>query len=104
MTVRSVRNFLAVLGMVAVAAPCQAETTQGAVSIGLGYLTTFAYANTIVQFSGSVDVPVSKSVSVWGDGAFEGNGEGAASQVSLGGSHRFSPTNNGAPFVEGGFA
>ena len=44
--------------------PCQAETTQGAMSIGLGHLTTFADANTIVQLSGGVDMPLSKSLNL----------------------------------------
>jgi hypothetical protein len=40
--------------LVLLALPCKAETTQGAMSIGLGYLTTFANANTIVQLSGAL--------------------------------------------------
>ena len=89
--------------LVLLARPCKAETTQGAMSIGLGYLTTFADANAIVQLSGGVDVPVSKSLNFWGDGAWDTNGEGVASQLTLGASHRFSPTNKGAfPFVVGG--
>src|SRR5262249_60468377 len=86
------------------ALPCKAETAQGAMSIGLGYLTTFADANTIVQLSGGVDVPLSKSLNFWGDGAWDMSGEGAVSQLTLGASHRFSPTNKGAfPFVAVGF-
>src|SRR5262245_51543871 len=89
--------------LVLLAPPCEAETTQGAMSIGLGSLTTFADANTIAQPSGGIDVPLSKSLSFWGDGAWDVSGEGVASELTLGASHRFSPTNKGIfPLVMGG--
>lgn len=98
------------IGLAAVAAfcmaiPCNAQTTEGAISLGLGGLMNFRATGLIVQPSGGLDVPVAGSFGVWGEAAWGVAAEGELREFSLGMSHRFHRAKDReVPFVKFGVA